>query len=104
VCQFVRFYRRRRLCRQVRRDGPHHFVHGKRNTVGLTDTGHILNTGDWDFVFNVPYGGDGNESINWNVVGSQPVRGGTSVPEPGTLSLLGLGLAALGFTRRRKTV
>jgi hypothetical protein len=46
----------------------------------FTDTGHILNTGGWDFVNNSFYGGDGNESINWNVVGSEPVRGG--VPEP----------------------
>jgi hypothetical protein len=38
----------------------------------------------------------------YDSIGSYLVRETTSVPEPGTLALFGLGLAAMGLTRRRK--
>ena len=47
------------------------------NAFSATDTGQILNTGGWDFVNNGAFGGDGNESINWNVIGSAASRSGT---------------------------
>lgn len=67
----------------------------------LTDSGHVLDTFGYDLINLPPPGGDGNESINWNLIGSVPSRGGTT-PEPGTLLLVGSGLlGAIGYGRRR---
>ena len=64
------------------------------------DTGHILDTGWYDFVAQSP---DGNESINWNAIGSGASRGGTSpVPLPASLPMLMAGVAGLWWVGRRK--
>ena len=66
----------------------------------LTDSGHVLDTFGYDLINLPPPFGDGNESINWNLIGTIATRGGT--PEPGTLVLLGSGLlGAIGYGRRR---
>jgi hypothetical protein len=69
------------------------------NLVTMTDTGQILNTGGYDFING---SSDGNESINWNKIGSGASRSGTGVPEPPSLLLLGSGLMGLGGLARRK--
>ena len=69
-------------------------------SVSLTDTGHILDTGNYDFVNNNV---DGNESINWNLIGSEANRGGTSgVPEPSTWAMMLIGFVGLGFAGYRR--
>lgn len=66
--------------------------------VTLNDTGHIIDTGNYDFVNFSP---DGNESINWNLIGSGANRGG--VPEPATWVMMLLGFAGVGLAVRRKS-
>ena len=67
-------------------------------SISGTDTGHILDTFGYDFVC---CSSDGNESINWNKIGSTPTRGGTA-PEPLGALLVATGLLAAGFIRRRQ--
>jgi hypothetical protein len=65
--------------------------------LSFTDKGTILNTFGYDFIFG---SSDGNESINWNVIGSSPIRGG-STPEPVTSTMMVLGSGLLAWFRRR---
>jgi hypothetical protein len=67
------------------------------------DSGHVLDTVGYDLI-NLPRpSGDGNESINWNLIGTTPTRGGGgSAPEPAAVLLMGPALLALGLFRWRK--
>ena len=69
-------------------------------TSDLLDTSHVLNTGGFDLALV----SNSNESLNWRPIGTTGVENpsGQSVPEPEALSLLGLGLAALGLIRTRR--
>ncbi len=78
------------------------FIVNGAPTASFNDSGHILDTGGYDFINASAYGSDGNESINWNVVGTVANRGGT--PEPGYYGLVGLGLAGFFAARRKRAV
>jgi hypothetical protein len=64
--------------------------------MSFIDTGNVLDTFGYDFVNG---SSDGNESINWNLIG-EPVSRGGSAPEPSTFAMLGVGLALAGFGKR----
>jgi len=69
------------------------------NLFTFKDSGHILDTGNYDFINGSP---DGNESINWNLIGSGASRGGTGgVPEPSTWAIMLVGFGAMGIAMRR---
>ena len=70
--------------------------------TSFTDSGHILDTFGYDLINLPPPGGDGNESINWNLIGTNNGRGGGSVPEPSTFVLVSCALLGAGVWRRRR--
>lgn len=79
------------------------FKGGAGNTNPDTYVGYLLASGSTSGTYISPFVNGNNGNLKNISHVSIYVRGkGMMVPEPGTLTLLGLGLVAMGFARRRK--
>jgi len=74
--------------------------------ISYIDSGHVLDTGGFDFVNSnpCPVAGDSpgscNESLQWRLIGTTGINDPGGVPEPATFGLLGAGLAAIWGRKR----
>ena len=80
---------------------------GKENDWFYTED-LVIGNGDWRFFTGTAccvdtMGGPVDITLT-GITSVQEGTGPSAVPEPGTLAVLGLGLAGLGFTRRRRAV
>lgn len=79
--------------------GTHHFHQEEE-----TDNGEFwLVFGDAYEVVRLVFGGNGQDGHEYSVGGLTGIEE-ASVPEPGTLAMLGLGLMMLGLARRRRAI
>lgn len=78
----------------------------------VNNTQESVSYGGWAWAYNTDGSGTTHQWLreggDWTVYGSSnlafSLHNDASVPEPNTLMLLGMGLAGLGFMRRRKSV
>jgi hypothetical protein len=74
----------------------------------LTDSGQVLDTGGFDVASgsSCPGGlgtpGACNESLQWRPIGTTGIGNPGNTPEPGSLILLGTGIASLAMRRRKQ--
>ena len=71
-------------------------------TSPRTDFVTVPTSGTWTMYVGVEFGEDTTVSSGVLVDNIRQLRGGGAVPEPTMLALLGLGLAGLGFSRRKQ--
>jgi hypothetical protein len=81
---------------------------GSSVTYTLSNTNHTLSasdflTSDTAGLYAAVHVGGGNVDSYFKTLNTDGIATTNSVPEPATLSVLGLGLAALGASRRRKS-
>ena len=67
-------------------------------------TGVTVSTTDHSFTFAFTNNSSGSVGPGPIFSGSYVLRDSSAVPEPGSLALIGLGLAGLGFVRRKRAI